>query len=224
MTAQQYWIGKVAVVEWALTTLDGTAVDDATVVGTVTRPDGTTTAMTVTAPDAGSGNPYRVSYDPVGAGLHAYRVEASGSVDDAEEGTFVVRPSLTGAPTITTDPTTAIGAIRLLISDVDLVSPVFSDAEITAFYAMNASNVRLGAAQALDAIAVSEILVSKVIETLDLKTNGAATGAALRAQAQTLRDTAADYLPDGSLFAMTIVDYVPYRWPGDELAEATRCP
>lgn len=224
MTAQQYWIGKVAVVEWALSALDGTAVDDATVIGTVTRPDGTTTAMTVTAPDSGSGDPYRISYDPVGAGLHAYRVEASGSVDDAEEGTFVVRPSLTGAPTITTDPTTAIGKIRLLITDLDLVSPLFSDAQINAFYAMNGSNVRLGAAQALDAIATSEVLISKAIKTLDLETNGPAVAAELRNQAKTLRATAGDYDADGNLFGMLIVDFVPYRWPGDELAETTWCP
>jgi hypothetical protein len=212
MTATQYWIGKLAVVEWALVTLDGTAVDDAAVTGTVTLPDGTTAPMTVDTPATGSGDPYRASYDPGTAGLHAYRVVASGTLDDAEEGTFIVRPSLTGAPTITTDTATAIGMIRLLISDVNVADPVFTDAEVGAFYLFEGSNVRLGAAQALDTLASNEALVSKVITTLDLQTDGAKVAAELRARAKTLRDTAADYTADGTLFAMDIVEWRPDRW------------
>jgi hypothetical protein len=224
LSAQQYWIGKVAVVEWALAALDGTPVDDAVVVGTVTLPDGTTADMTVNDPVTDSGDPYRITYDPIGAGLHAYRVEASGSVTDAEEGTFIVRPSLVGAPTITTDPTTALGRIRLLISDVDVSAPMFNDLEITAFYTMSASNVRLGAAEALDTMASNEAMVSKVIRTLDLSVDGTKVGAELRARAATLRATAADYDSDGNLFGMAVVDFRPERWLlGPELAEPTWC-
>lgn len=224
MTTTQYWIGKVAVVDWALTHLDGTPVNDATVVGTVTLPDGTTTSMTVDNP-ASLGDPYRVHYDPTTAGLHAYRVSASGTVDDAEEGTFVVLASLTGAPPITLDPTTTTGRIRLLISDTDPVAPTFTDAEIGAFYAMSGSNVRLGAATALDAIAGNELLVAKVLKTLDLETSGDKVSAELRNLAKSLRDQAGDYDADGNLFGMDIVDFRPEHWWHDaaELAEPTVC-
>lgn len=222
MSSKQYWIGTVAVVEWPLTQLDGTPVDDATVTGTVTKPDGTTAAMTVVDPAPDSGDPYRLAFDPTTAGLHAYRITAAGSVDDADEGTFIVRPSLTGAPTITTDPSTPTGMIRLLISDVDVASPVFSDVEIGGFYRFEASNVRLAAAQALETMASNEAMVSKVIRTLDLQVDGTKVAAELRARAATLRATAADYLPDGTLFGMGVVDFRPEDWwsGGAELAES----
>lgn len=225
MTVQQYWIGKLAVVEWALTDLDSTPVDDATVTGIVTLPDLTTAAMTVTAPVTDSGGPYRLSYDPATSGLFAYRVEATGTVTDAEEGTFQVRPSLVGAPTITTDPTTTVGAIRLIVSDVDVASPLFTDAEIGAFYAMSGSNVRLGAAQAYEAIAGNELLVSKVIRTLDLQTDGAKVATEFRALAKSLRDQADNYDPDGNLFGMGVIDYRPDRWlfPEHEATEPEWC-
>jgi hypothetical protein len=219
MSSRQYWIGSVAVVEWPLTLLNGTPVTDATVTGVVTLPDGTTTPMAVTVP-ATSGDPYRLTFEPSTAGLHAYRTVATGTVDDADEGTFIVRPSLQGAPTITTDPTTSTGLVRLLISDVDVTAPVFSDAEINAFYLMSASNVRLAAARAMDTIAANEVMVSKVIRTLDLQTDGAKVAAELRAAAAQLRADADNYLPDGTLFGMGIVDFRPETWwRGAELAE-----
>lgn len=221
MSSKQYWIGTVVVVEWPLTLLDGTPVDDATVAGTVTKPDGTTAAMTVTTPAADSGDPYRLTYDPTTGGLHAYRITAAGSVDDADEGTFIVRPSLTGALPITVDPSTPTGMIRLLISDVDVANPVFTDVEIEGFYRFEASNVRMAAAQALDTMASNEAMVSKVIRTLDLQVDGTKVAAELRARAATLRATAADYLPDGTLFGMGIVDFRPEDWlrGSAELAE-----
>lgn len=227
MTTKQYWLGSLAVVDWPLTDLAGTPVDDATVTGTVTLPNGSTAPMTVTAPATGSGDPYRATYEPTAAGLHAYRVVATGSVDDADEGTFVVRQSLVGAPPITTDTTTPVGKIRLLISDVDPVRPVFTDTEVNAFYLMEASNVRLGAAQALDTMASNEVMVSKVIRTLDLQTDGSKVAAELRARAQALRDQAGDYDADGNLFGMDIVDFRPETWwrgGADELAEQPWCP
>ena len=51
-------------------------------------------------------------------------------------------------------------------------------------------NVRLAAADALEAIAVSEVLVSKKIRTNDLTTDGPAVSAELRALAKQLRDRA----------------------------------
>ena len=54
----------------------------------------------------------------------------------------------------------------------------------------NACNIRLAAADALETIAVSEVLVSKKIRTQDLTTDGPAVSAELRALAKRLRDAA----------------------------------
>ena len=143
---------------------------------------------------------------------HGFRLTATGTADDAEEGTFTVARSLLGAQPITVDPTTAIGQVRLLCTDLDEVSPLFTDAQVTAFLTMESSNVRLAAAQALDTIATSEALISKKIRTLDLQTDGPAVAAELRARAKELRDQAGDVLPDGSVFAFDIVDYDPDTW------------
>lgn len=124
------------------------------------------------------------------------------------------------------DPSTPDGMVRLLISDTDPDNEVFTDAEIAAFLTFSASNVRLAAAEALDSMASNEVMVSKVIRTQDLQTDGSKVAAELRARAATLRQQADNYLPDGSLFAMDIVDYRPERgwWPDSELAEQSWCP
>jgi hypothetical protein len=201
-----YWIGRSAVVEWPLTDIDGTPVVDATVTGTVTLPDGSTAPMDVTA-----GDPYRLVYEATTAGLHAYRAVATGSVDDAVEGTFVVLASLVGSLPITTDVSTAVGMVRLLINDVNQANPTFSDAEIGAFLTLEAGRPRRAAAQALDTIASNEVLVSKVIRTQDLQTDGSKVAAELRARAKALRDQDDQTDTDGNPFAMDIVDYDPSR-------------
>jgi len=219
MSVKHYWIGSLFVAEWSPVDTAGEPVIDATVAGEVTQPDATTAVMTITAP-GGAGEPYRASFDPTLAGLHAYRLTASGTLEDAREATFVVDPSLIGALPITTDVSTSTGRIRLLISDVDTARPVFADAEINAFYLMGGSNVRLGAAEALDTMASNEAMVSKVIRTLDLQVDGTKVAAELRARAATLRATAADYDNDGNLFCMDVVDFQPERWIlGPELSE-----
>ncbi len=86
------------------------------------------------------------------------------------------------------DPGTDAGKVRLLIADTDRTSPVFQDNEITAFLALAGDDVRLAAAQALDVMANNMAMVLKVIKTLDLSTDGAATAKALRDGAQVLRD------------------------------------
>jgi hypothetical protein len=197
-----YWIGRTAVVEWPLVDIEGTPVDTATVTGTVTLPDGSTAPM-----DVAPGIPYRLAYAPTLPGLHAYRAEATGTVGDAVEGTFVVLPHLVAGALITTDPTTDLGRVRLLISDVDTASPTFTDAEISAFLALEGGNVRLAAAQALDTIASNEALVSKQVRTMDVSTNGPAVAAELRARARALREQADRYDADGDPFAMDVIEY-----------------
>lgn len=82
--------------------------------------------------------------------------------------------------------------VRLLISDLD-ADPVFTDAEIEAFLALEGP-VKLAAAQALDTMASNEAMVSKKIRTLDLQTDGPAVAASLRASATELRR---QYYEDG---------------------------
>jgi hypothetical protein len=210
VTPTTYWISKTFVGDWVLTDpTTGVFIAGATVIGTVTKPDLSTAAMTVT----NLADRYRATYDPTMAGLHAYRLSATGTTDGAEEGTFTVHRSLLGALPITVDPTTSIGQVRLLCTDLDEVSPLFTDAHITAFLAMESANIRLAAAQALDTIASSEAMVSKKIRTQDLQTDGPAVAAELRERAASLRKQAADVDPaTGEPFAFDIVDYDPNLW------------
>ena len=90
------------------------------------------------------------------------------------------------------DPTTDNGRVRLLITDTDYTNLIFTDAEITAFLALNNSSVLLAAAQAIDVMAVNEVMVLKVIKLLDLTTDGASVAKALNAKADVLRKQAED--------------------------------
>lgn len=90
------------------------------------------------------------------------------------------------------DPTTDNGRVRLLITDTDYTNLIFEDVEITAFLAINGGNILLAAAQAIDVMAVNEVMVLKVIRLLDLTTNGAAVAKALNAKADALRKQAQD--------------------------------
>jgi hypothetical protein len=101
---------------------------------------------------------------------------------------------------ITTDPTTDIGKVRLLITDV-------TDEQIQAFLDMHGGSVFRAAAQGADTIAFSEVLVSKKIRTQDLATDGPAVAKEMRALAQALRDRAGEVDEDGETFAMDIVPY-----------------
>jgi hypothetical protein len=98
------------------------------------------------------------------------------------------------------DYATAIGQVRLLIPDVEqitnLADPeadseyIFNDSQIQAFLSLYASNIKRAAAQAKLVLATSETLISKVIRTDDLQTDGAKLGQELRAQAKELREQA----------------------------------
>lgn len=105
------------------------------------------------------------------------------------------------------DYTLPLGQVRLLISDVDETNLALEDAMITGYLSINAGSIRRAAADALDAIADSEILISKVIKTLDFATDGASAAGAIRVHAQRLRDQAED-----DDFMFDIVDYNPYPW------------
>lgn len=87
------------------------------------------------------------------------------------------------------DFTTPVGQVRLLIADVanNPLEQYLTDDHIAGYLALNGDNVRRAAADALDAIASSETLVSKVIRTQDLATDGTKVAADLRAHADRLR-------------------------------------
>jgi len=211
-----YWISKTIVIDWPLTALDGTTpVTDATVTATISLPDGTTTSGVVTQ----VGNVVRATYDPTLAGWHAYRLKATGTADSADEGKFYVKPSLAGSLPVTLDPATAVGATRLLAADVDEDHPMFTDAQYSGFLSLNGGVYRLAAAQALEACAASEALVSKKIRTQDLSTDGPAVAAELRALAASLRAQHDDGIGnDGTVTgAFVIVDFNP--WAALEAAE-----
>lgn len=109
---------------------------------------------------------------------------------------------------------TDAGRVRLLIPDLSLrdPGPIFTDDEIDAFLAIEGSNVRRAAATALDVIASSEVMTSKVIKTQDLQTDGAKVAAELRARAKSLREQADEgYGAEGDDdTSFTIVDFDPY--------------
>lgn len=98
------------------------------------------------------------------------------------------------------DPTTDIGKVRLLISDVGGESGtdfIFDDPEIEAFLEME-SGVKLAAASALRSIANNTAQVMKVIKFMELSTNGAETAKILLKSAEEL-EKRADEDDDGSI-------------------------
>lgn len=118
------------------------------------------------------------------------------------------------------DYTTDAGRVRLLIPDTVEADLLFTDEQVTAFLAME-GGVKKAAALALETVASSEVMVSKVIKTQDLSTDGAKVSDALLKRAAALRQQADDEADlDGGTFG--IVDFVPpfqRRWPA-EAAEA----
>lgn len=82
---------------------------------------------------------------------------------------------------------TDIGKVRMMIPDRVEAGAIFEDEEIQAYLDMNDSSVRRAAADALEVIASDEAMTLKVITTLDLSTNGAATSDALLRRAKELR-------------------------------------
>jgi hypothetical protein len=78
----------------------------------------------------------------------------------------------------------------MIIGDKDEVNVIFQDLEIEAFLALNSSDVRLAAADALDSMASNEAYVQKHISLLELSTDGASTAKALRDHADRLRTLA----------------------------------
>lgn len=95
---------------------------------------------------------------------------------------------------------TDTGKVRLLCQDTDTADPYFTFEEIQAFLDLESGDVRLAAAQALDAIASSETLILKKIRQLGgaLETDGPAVAKSLREHAAALRKQVADLVTGGA--------------------------
>lgn len=89
----------------------------------------------------------------------------------------------------TYDPTTDVGKVRLLCSDIDSTNALFQDEDLTALLNLEQGVVRYAAAQALEVMAASEVMVQKRIKLLDLETNGPAQSTELRQLAKQLRQS-----------------------------------
>ncbi|TVU61578.1 hypothetical protein FQP90_13640 [Paenarthrobacter nitroguajacolicus] len=116
------------------------------------------------------------------------------------------------------DFTTDVGKVRLLIADLDEDAFLLPADVIGGYLVLNDDAVLLAAADSLDAIATSEVLLAKKIRTQDLSTDGPAVAAELRAQAAKLRDRFVD--DSGTQAWFDVVGYSPaphaegeeYRW------------
>lgn len=107
------------------------------------------------------------------------------------------------------DFTTPEGKVRLLIADLDEAEPVVSDDIIGGYLLLNDGSVMLAAADSLDAIATSEVMLGKKIRTQDLNTDGPAVAAELRTQAAKIRARAVEESGAGSFF-----DVIPFGHTG----------
>ena len=85
----------------------------------------------------------------------------------------------------------SVRRVRLLIADTDPANRLFRVDQIQDFLDLESSSVKLAAATALETIARSEVLISKVIKTQDLTTDGSKVAAELRASAADLRQQVA---------------------------------
>jgi hypothetical protein len=89
----------------------------------------------------------------------------------------------------TYDLTTNVGLIRLRITDKSEAEPIYQDEELAAFYTAEGSVLRASAA-ALEAIAINQALVLKVLKLLQLSTDGAKLADTLLKLAQHYRNQA----------------------------------
>jgi len=116
---------------------------------------------------------------------------------------------------------TPIGRVRALIPDieqlrddsgqVDNVEYLFSDAHLQTLLDINADSVRMAAADACSVLGTSEALISKVIATDDLKTDGAKVMQQFLARAKALREQAA---AEGDVAGVyEDLSVIPAAWP-----------
>jgi NAD-dependent DNA ligase len=94
--------------------------------------------------------------------------------------------------TATYDIATDAGKVRALCGDTNMEDPLLYNEEIAAFLVLESSDVRRGAAMALETIATRQVLLLKVIKALDIQTDGAKVAESLMKRAAELRKQAED--------------------------------
>lgn len=109
--------------------------------------------------------------------------------------------------------------VRLLTADLDAENHVLSDDQYVKLLRLYTGDTRRAGARALRIMAASEVLISKVIKTQDLSTDGRAVSAELRALAEQLDAEAeaevavaggsyASYIPPGAnVYGLEGVEY-----------------
>lgn len=124
------------------------------------------------------------------------------------------------------DPESDVGLCRVLIPDAEQhkdpqfpaepATYMYEDWQLTAFLKLNAGKVKAAAADAIDALATNEAMVSKKIRTEDLQTDGPAVANAMRLHATALRAAQRREDDDAdALDSFQVVDYIslPTPWP-----------
>lgn len=124
------------------------------------------------------------------------------------------------------DPESDVGLCRVLIPDAEQhkdpqfpaepASYMYEDWQITAFLKLNGDKIKAAAADAIDALATNEAMVSKKIRTEDLQTDGPAVANAMRLHATALRAAQArEDLAEDMLDSFNVIDFIqsPQPWP-----------
>lgn len=114
---------------------------------------------------------------------------------------------------------TPASQVRLIIGDTNLDDPDFDDDQIRGFLSIASDSVLRAAADALDAIATDEALLSKKITTQDRAADGPAVADALRKHAAVLRARAKEEedAEDDEPFFMAFNLDSPARNEGEEM-------
>jgi len=154
-------------------------------------------------------------YSVPGEWVQRWTVDGTGG--GAEEIKVTIERPFEARDPITVDPSTDIGLVRLLCTDLDESAPLFLDTQIDAFLTAEGGTIKLAAALALETIATSEALVSKKMTTSEgITTDGPAVAKSLLDRAAQLRAQAAAELAvtveadDG--YGLDIVDFDPRSW------------
>lgn len=188
----------------AIDTLTVNPYDDDTAVTAISKaPDGTESPLSPTSTVDGTWN-VLVPLTMAGSWYVIWTVTGTGAGTQSD--TIEAEPL--------PPPTVEQEDVRLLIADTSTASRIFSTKQIAAFLRMNRENVRRAAAQALDVMAANEAMVSKVIRTQDLSTDGAKVADSLRKQAAELRRQEDQGENETETSGFEVVEFEPYPcWP-----------
>lgn len=110
----------------------------------------------------------------------------------------------------------SVQQVRDMIPDIEEIdwddtgesSYLFTDSQIQTYLSVNKDNVKRATADAVEALATSEALISKVMKTEDLQTDGAKVANALLVRSRQLRNSAKE---DEGTDAAEFFRVVPFR-------------